>query len=239
MTDGLALRVLIVEDHIALAENLGEFLSNKRYILDFAADGLTGLHLAATNEYDVIVLDVMLPGIDGFELCRRLRHDLKSAVPIIMLTAKDAIEDKEAGFSGGADDYLTKPFNMKELELRIMALSRRSVASVEGLRAADLQYFPGTLQLRADGGASTTLSGIGATLIEVLMRAYPNYVKHQTLMEQVWEDDVDPHTLRSHIYALRKSLKGSFGRSLIRSVHGKGYCFTAEAESENGTREKA
>lgn len=228
MTDRLALRVLIVEDHIALAENLSEFLGGGRYVLDFASDGLTGLHLAATNEYDVIVLDVMLPGINGFELCRRLRNDLQSKVPIIMLTAKDAIEDKEQGFRGGADDYLTKPFNMKELELRIVALSRRSVLHVTGLRAGDLQYFPGTLQLKADDGSSATLSGINASLIEVLMQAYPNFVTHRTLMEQVWQDEVDPHTLRSHISALRKSLKTQLGRTLIRSVHGKGYSFSPE-----------
>lgn len=230
MTDGPALRVLIVEDHIALAENLSEFLDNSRYVLDFAADGLTGLHLAATHEYDVIVLDVMLPGINGFEICRRLRNDLHSKAPIIMLTAKDAIEDKEKGFSRGADDYLTKPFNMKELELRIIALSRRNIFHSTGLRAADLQYFPGTLQLKADNGAATTLSGIGASLVEVLIRAYPSYVKHQALMEQVWNDEVDPHTLRSHISSLRKQFKGQFGRPLIRSVHGKGYCLNPEGE---------
>jgi len=122
------LRVLIVEDHIALADNLYEFLGEQHYILDFAADGLTGLHLAATNDYDIIVLDVMLPGINGFEICRRLRDDLKSNVPILLLTAKDTLDDKVTGFSYGADDYLTKPFDMKELELRISALAHCRVA---------------------------------------------------------------------------------------------------------------
>lgn len=108
--DGI--RMLIVEDHVALAENLFEYFDQQRYILDFAPDGLTALHLLATNQYDVIVLDVMLPGVSGYEICRRIRTDLKCNTPVIMMTAKDQLQDKEQGFSQGADDYLVKPFNL-------------------------------------------------------------------------------------------------------------------------------
>ena len=100
------LRILLVEDHAALAANVFDYLGEARYELDHAADGLTALHLAATRRYDVIVLDVMLPGVDGFTLCRRIREDLRSEVPILLLTARDSLEDKAQGFGAGADDYL-------------------------------------------------------------------------------------------------------------------------------------
>src|SRR3546814_93927 len=105
-----AIRMLIVEDHAGLATNLLEFFDNERYILDFASDGLTALHLIATNEYDVIILDVMLPGLSGFEICRRIRNDLHRSTPVIIMTSKDQLRDKEEGFTVGADDYLVKPF---------------------------------------------------------------------------------------------------------------------------------
>lgn len=226
------IRLLIVEDNIALAENLYEFFGNKNYTLDFARDGLTGLHLAVTYQYDVIVLDVMLPGIDGFEICRRLRNDLNSQTPIIFLTAKDAIEDKEIGFESGVDDYLTKPFNMRELDLRLQALTRRKFADNNNLTAGDVTFDPGTLRVSCADGRSVVLTGIGANLFEILIRAYPNYVSHQTIIETIWGDDfVDPHTLRSHVSALRKVLKVSIGTSLVQSMHGKGYLLNPELES--------
>lgn len=111
------MRLLIVEDQVDLAENLFEFLGEDRYELDFAADGLTALHLLATNAYDVIVLDLMLPGVSGFQICKRVREDLECDTPIIMVTARSALQDKEQGFAHGADDYLVKPFELRELQL--------------------------------------------------------------------------------------------------------------------------
>ena len=108
------LNILIVEDQVALAENLFEFFEDSHFALDFAADGLTALHLLATNEYDVIVLDIMLPGLSGYEICRRVRQDLKKNTPIIMVTAKGTLPDKEEGFGVGADDYLVKPFEPRQ-----------------------------------------------------------------------------------------------------------------------------
>lgn len=217
-------RILIVEDNISLAANLSEFLSHDSYILDFAADGLMGLHLMATNVYDVIVLDVMLPGIDGFELCRRVREDLKSTVPIILLTAKDSIEDKSTGFARGADDYLTKPFDLRELEMRIKALSRRRLRNSDDvITAEDVQYQPGTLSVSLRDGTNLTLTGTAATLFEMLIRAYPSYVPYETLSERVWGEDGDAHLLRTHVYALRKNLRTTFARDMIETFHGRGY----------------
>lgn len=117
--------MLVVEDHVGLAENLSEYFENSHYVLDFASDGLTALHLIATHEYDVIVLDVMLPGLSGFDICHRIRNDIQCTTPVIMMTAKDQLKDKEEGFRAGADDYLVKPFDLRELQLRVNALYRR------------------------------------------------------------------------------------------------------------------
>jgi DNA-binding response OmpR family regulator len=117
--------VLLVEDNRGIAEMVGEFLERRGYSLDFAADGVTGLHLAVENSYDIIILDIMLPGMDGLEVCRRLRKDAKKSTPVLMLTARDTLDDKVNGLDAGADDYLIKPFAIQELEARLRALIRR------------------------------------------------------------------------------------------------------------------
>ena len=119
------LNILLVEDHKELAETIGEYLTHSGYTVDYAMNGLTAIHLAVTESYDAIVLDVMLPGIDGFGVLDKLRNEAKSDIPILMLTARDQIEDKLKGFKTGADDYLVKPFNPDELEARLNSLIRR------------------------------------------------------------------------------------------------------------------
>jgi len=219
------LKVLFAEDHQALAENLSEYFADDGYQADFAADGLTALHLLATNQYDVVVLDIMLPGVSGIEICSRLRKDLGSAVPVLMLTALDSIDDKVEGFGVGADDYLAKPFDMRELELRIQALGRRKPAGNGHLSAGDIEFDPGTLTVTAANSERLVLSGYSATLFEALIRAYPNFVSYERLGERLWGADADgsEHTIRTHIYVMRKLLKQAFGRSLIRSLYGRGY----------------
>src|ERR1043165_45237 len=120
------MRVLIIEDNPDIVANLYGFLEPKGYVLDTAANGYGGLALATEHEYDAVVLDVMLPGLNGLELCRKLRGELGKSTPVLMLTARDTLEDKVAGFESGADDYLVKPFSMVELEVRLRALVRRS-----------------------------------------------------------------------------------------------------------------
>src|SRR5699024_3960274 len=170
------IRVLIVEDNTALAENLFEFLGDEQYVLDCATDGLTALHLAATNTYDVIVLDVMLPGVSGFEICQRIREDMHCTAPVIFMTAKDQIDDKIAGFSKGRDDYLVKPFNFRELALRINALHHRCLDVDSRLRACGVIIEPGTLNVSVDGYPALELSGTAARIFEAMIRAYPNLV---------------------------------------------------------------
>ena len=219
-----ALKILFVEDHKDLSENLAEFFSADAYETDFAADGLTALHLIATQSYDIIVLDVMLPGVSGLKICQRIREDMASTVPVLLLTALDAIDDKVQGFGVGADDYLTKPFDMRELELRINALTLRQRQTQNALNAGDLSYNPGTLVVSNKSGQNVKLSGQSATLFETLIRAYPNFVSYEKLSDTLWgEDGAGDNTIRTHAYMLRKQLKQGLGRTLIRSVYGRGY----------------
>lgn len=227
-----AIRVLVVEDHPALAANIAEFLESGGYELDFAADGLVALHLLATNTYDVIVMDVMLPGLSGFVLCERIRHDLQCATPIILITAKDQLEDKATGFARGADDYLVKPFHLRELAMRIDALHRRGASAASVLRAGPIQFEPGTLRLRLAGAAPLELTGVSARIMEALMRAYPNYLSYQQLGEALGgrTRESDSHALRTHVYVLRKLLQERLGDPLIKTLHGRGYRLAVPGE---------
>lgn len=224
MSTADGIRMLIVEDHVALAENLFEYFDQSRFILDFAPDGLTALHLLATNTYDVIVLDVMLPGVSGYEICRRIRTDLKCNTPVIMMTAKDQLQDKEQGFTQGADDYLVKPFNLRELELRVLALDRRHRPPRDQLQVGTLSFDPGTLELRLEGSLPLTLSGSAARMFEMFMRVYPSIVTHEQLQDTFGTHrEMDANTLRTHVYMLRKQLQQHFGDPMIKTVHGRGY----------------
>ena len=218
------LRVLIVEDHRALAENISEFLGESFYYLDFAYDGLTALHLVSVNRYDVIVLDIMLPGLSGLQLCKRIRNDLECNTPILFMTAHDDIEEKTSGFSLGGGDYLVKPFDMREMELRIQALSRRYTVNTDIKNAGSICFNADTLEVSLSGEAKVELSDSNARLFEVLMQHYPRFATHSVLSQAVWGiGDIDPHTLRTHIYNLRKSLNDALGYSLIKTMRGRGY----------------
>lgn len=221
-----AIRMLIVEDHADLATNLSEFFADRHYVLDFASDGLTALHLIATNDYDVIILDVMLPGLSGFEICRRARHDLHCATPVIIMTSKDQLQDKEKGFTVGADDYLVKPFDLRELQLRVEALYRRKVgfSRTPEIRIPGIGFNPGTFVVRTDNGKQLELSGTAARIFEELIKAYPNLLSYVEIEETVWgEREVDMNTLRTHVYSLRKLLQETFQYPMIKTIHGRGY----------------
>lgn len=230
------IRMLVVEDHAGLATNLLEFFDDSRYVLDFASDGLTALHLLATNAYDVIILDVMLPGLSGFEVCRRIRSDLHCPTPVIIMTSKDQLQDKEQGFTVGADDYLIKPFDLRELQLRVDALYRRKAGFVgmPEIQMPGIFYDPGTFVVRDDQGRQAELSGTAARIFEALIKAYPHVLSYEQLQEGVWgEREVDMNTLRTHVYSLRKLLQQTFQYPMIRTLHGRGYRLIAP-EQENG-----
>lgn len=220
-----SLRLLFVEDHVGLALNLSEFFAGQRYETDFASDGLSALHLCATNDYDVLIVDIMLPGLSGLTLCRRIRSELGLSTPIILITAKDQIDDKEAGFREGADDYLVKPFDLRELQIRVEALHRRYAPEMSiCLKAGELCFDPGTLRVTLGSEVALELSGTAARIFEALISAYPNLLTHDALHRQAWGNrEADIHTLRTHVYSLRKQLYSCFGVPLIKTIHGRGY----------------
>ena len=217
--------ILLIEDNQNIAEMVGEFLERQGYSLDYAADGVTGLHLAVTNSYDLIVLDLMLPGLDGIDLCRKLRQEAKKSTPVLMLTARDTLDDKVEGLEVGADDYLIKPFEVRELEARISALIRRARREVsnEVLRVGDLTLDTGTLRLTR-GGRELNVSPIGLKLLTILMRESPRVVPRRDIEREVWGDILpDSDTLRSHLYNLRKVIDKPFERPLLHTIHSAGY----------------
>lgn len=241
MSKATTIRLLIVEDHAGLANNLAEFFDSDNYSLDFASDGLSALHLLATQEYDVIVLDVMLPGVSGFDICQRLRTQLNKSTPVLMMTAKDQLNDKEEGFLSGADDYLVKPFNLRELQLRIDALYRRQYgfSQKQTLEAADLSFDLTTMQVRNISGKPVSLSGIPAKILQAIMRIYPRVMSYEELVAHVWGDkEVDMNTVRTQVYSVRRLLQDAWGYACIKTFHGQGYRLLKESEAQTSTAVK-
>ena len=217
------LRILLIEDQRSLAENLWEFLEVRGHVMDHAGDGLTGLQLALDNTYEVIVLDIGLPRINGIEVCRRYRAQGGTA-PILMLTARDQLEDKLLGFESGADDYMTKPFAMRELEARVHVLhTRQQRQSPAILRVADLALdMAGRRATRQ--GQPLNISPAGYRLLEVLMRKSPHVLLYAELAQALWGDaDHDPARLHTHISLLRTAVDRPFDQPLVLTVHGFGY----------------
>lgn len=227
------MRILIIEDNAAIVANLYGFLEPRGHVLDASGTGYGGLALAAENEYDVVVLDVMLPGMNGLEFCKKLRSELRDATPVLMLTARDTLDDKVAGFESGADDYLVKPFSLIELEVRLKALERRSRGRSAGaplLSVGDLVFDTETYEARREG-RSLALTKTGFKILGCLMRESPKVVPRLVLEQEVWGDDrPDSDALRTHIHALRQTLDKPFGFAMLRNVSGIGYKLVATDE---------
>ncbi|SDE10996.1 MULTISPECIES: response regulator transcription factor [Kordiimonas] len=217
------MRILIVEDNLDIQANIADYLEDT-YSLDFAYSGDQGLSLALENEYDVIVLDLMLPGRDGLDVCAAYRQAAGLQAPIIMLTARDTIDDKEAGFDAGADDYLVKPFSLRELKMRIEALTRRPKARQSTERSfAGLSFDAGALTVSVKD-QSVVLHEKEARILGLLLDAAPDVVTSATISYALWGDEPpESGALRTHIYNLRKAL-GSLGLGdLLKTRRGKGY----------------
>jgi DNA-binding response OmpR family regulator len=219
------MHILVIEDNQDLAANLCDYLEAKGHVVDAAGDGITGLHLALINEYDAIVLDLILPGMDGLHVCRKLREEGGKATPVLMLTARDTLEDKLSGFDCGADDYVVKPFALRELEARLKALMRRASGEARrpALQVGDLSYDPGTLQVRR-GGRNIELPPIPLRILELLMRKSPRVVWRREIEQEIWGDSPpDSDALRAHMHLLRNAIDKPFERPLLRTVRGIGY----------------
>jgi DNA-binding response OmpR family regulator len=218
------MRVLIIEDNPDIAANLGDYLEDHGHTVDFAGDGITGLHLAIVNDFDSIVLDLALPGMDGLEVCRKLRQEAGKDTPVLMLTARDRLEDKLAGFDTGADDYLVKPFELQEVEARLNVLaSRGRRKSRRELIVGDLAYNVDTLNV-SRAGSDIYLNPIGLKLLHCLMESSPNVVSRAELEMKVWGEEMpDSDSLRVHIHSLRSAIDKPFGSNMIQTRHGIGY----------------
>ena len=222
------MRVLVIEDNSDIATNIGDYLEDRGHVVDFAGDGVTGLHLAVVHDFDVIVLDLTLPGMDGLDVARKLRHEAHKQTPILMLTARDALEQKLTGFESGADDYMTKPFALQELAARLEVLARRGKGPQSRvLKVGDLTYNLDTLTVTREG-KSIQLNPIGPKLLQALMEASPSVVTRQDLEQRVWGEELpDSDSLRVHIHGLRAVVDKPFDVPLIQTRHGIGYRIAA------------
>src|SRR3990172_5944425 len=217
--------VLVVEDERRLAQVVRKVLEEEGHTVDAAHDGEDGLTMALDGSHDVIVLDVLLPGLDGFEVCRRLRSE-RVDTPVLLLTALDAIEDRVRGLDAGADDYLPKPFAFQEMLARLRALGRRRVQArdADQLETGDL-----TLDLRrrraARGGHTIDLSPKEFALLEFLMRNQGRVVTRTQILDHVWGYDYSPDSNLVDVYVtyLRRKIDRGHGKKLIRTVRGAGY----------------
>ena len=218
------IRALIVEDNRDICGNIATYLERQGYVLDFAYDGLNALHLALAHTYDVIVLDLMLPRMDGLSFCRKLRADAEVETPVLMLTARDTLDDKLKGFQAGADDYLVKPFALQELHARLQALHKRGNRKADKLlTVGDLTLNRATLEVHR-AGRRIDLTPAGMRLLQRLMEEAPSVVTREDLETLLWADErPDGDALRSHMYKLRQAIDRPFDSPLIHTVHRIGY----------------
>ncbi|MDH3947077.1 MAG: response regulator transcription factor [Chromatiales bacterium] len=216
--------MLIVEDNRDIAENVCLFLENAGHAVDYAAGGREALRRVGENRYDALIVDVMLPGMDGLALCRQLRDQNNVDTPVLMLTARDRLDDKLDGFDAGADDYMTKPFELEELEARLLALTRRASGRTKNkLIVGDIELDAQAMRA-SRAGIELDLSPTGFKLLQQLMLAYPNIVFRDDMERAIWGDDPpDSDALRSHVFALRKAVDRPFDHKVVKTVHGIGF----------------
>ncbi|MEU8056815.1 response regulator transcription factor [Microbispora bryophytorum] len=217
------MRVLVVEDERRMAAALRRGLQAEGFAVDLAHDGNEGLHLARVGDYDVVVLDIMLPGMSGYNVCKRLRAE-ENWVPILMLSAKDGEYDMADGLDLGADDYLTKPFSYVVLVARLRALLRRGGGRRPSvLRAGDLSLDPAARAVTR-GDAPVELTPREFALLEYLMRRPGEVVSKPEILEHVWDTyDTDPNVVEVYVGYLRRKIDAPFGRAALQTVRGAGY----------------
>jgi two-component system OmpR family response regulator len=218
------MRILVVEDEVRLASLMRKGLREAGLLADVAVKGEDALWMAASSGYDVVLLDVRLPGIDGFEVCRRLRAD-RVGTPILMLTARDAVQDRITGLDAGADDYLVKPFDFGELLARVRALGRRGSADKSTvLRVGDLELDPATHRVLR-GGREIALTTKEFQVLEVFMRHPDQVLTRYQLLEGAWDAGYEHHSnvIEVYIRNLRDKLDRPFGIESIETVRGAGY----------------
>ncbi|WP_219339738.1 response regulator transcription factor [Luteimonas salinisoli] len=224
------MRILVIEDSHGLRASIGALLEAHGHRADFAADGRGGLELALADPPDVLVLDLGLPGLDGLRVCAALRERADRHVPVLMLTARDALDDRLRGFEAGADDYLVKPFAGEELLARCLALSRRHRAGEPHLlRVGPLAIDRRSATAHRDG-RPLELQQTPYRILLALAEAWPRTLTRSELVQRLWGDEVPPSDpLRSHLYLLRQALDRPFDTPMLKTVHGVGFKLDADA----------
>lgn len=219
------MHLLLIEDNPDLVANILDFLEGRGHSLDVAYNGFAGLGFALENDYDAVILDLMLPGLDGLEICARLRSAGRG-LPVLMLTARDSLDDKLEGFASGADDYLVKPFALQELEARLHAVLGRGqggTAAGQRLQVGDLILDLSKRRVNR-GGHPLELPPIPMKLLELLLRRAPSVVSRTEMERAIWGDEPpDSDALRTHLHQLRKIIDKPFARPLLHTVRGFGY----------------
>ncbi|MEQ3623362.1 response regulator transcription factor [Alcanivorax jadensis] len=222
--------IILVEDHRQLAQTVVEFLEQEGATVDYAGNTSLARELVQEHHYDLMLLDVMLPGEDGYSFCQYLRKDLALDLPVIFMTARDQLEDKLEGFDRGGDDYIVKPFALPELAARVSALIRRQRKEVTAntLQVADLELDPARQEVRRDGQL-LKLSPTAFRILRILMRESPRVVSREQLEHELWGDLVpDSDALRSHLYNLRKAVDKPFENALLNTLPGVGFSIQAD-----------
>ena len=231
--DSDKLQLLLVEDDIDLATAVIDYFDLEDIHCEHATNGLSGFNLIKANHYDVVILDLNMPKMNGLEVCEKLR-ELGIDVPILMLTAKDTLDDKLVGFSKGADDYLIKPFAMEELIARVQVLSRRRSGEVTTLKVYDLELNT-KQKIISKNSTALKLSPISFKILEALMRAYPNPVSRENLMQSVWGDEQpDSNSLKVHMFNLRKAIESNNNgvkQKLIHTIVSHGFVLKNESQT--------
>lgn len=225
------MQLLLVEDHQDIAANITEYFAVRGNTVAHASEGHAGLQMALDNTYDAVILDLMLPGMDGLSLCRNLRQAGRGRLPILMLTAKDLLADKIHGFDAGADDYLVKPFSLAELDMRLKALVRRASPDIVArvLTVGDLRFDLDTLE--ADrSGAPVKLNPTTRRILVILMQHSNRVVTRAELERELWGDrPPEGDFLRAHMHALRTAIDKNFENKLLHTIHGTGYRLTTDS----------
>ena len=219
------MKILVIEDDADIASNIGQFFEDKGHQLDFAFNGAHGLALATAGHFDLIILDLMLPGKDGITVCREFREQTRHNTPILMLTARDTLDDKISGFEAGTDDYLVKPFSLLELEARVLALTRRGQVRPKSsvIVIDNLELNQDTMQV-SRASQSIKLKPKAFRILAYMMQHTDRVISRQELIDHIWPTDSpqgDP--LRVHIHSLRQKIDKPFDKALIHTVHGVGY----------------
>lgn len=218
------MKLLLIDDNLTIAKQIVEFLEGFGWQVDYAHTGSLGIELARDAVFDVVLLDLNLPDIDGIEVCKAIKSNAACVIPILMLTARDRFEDKYTGFNVGADDYLTKPFDLRELALRCQALAKRDRLHVSKCMKLGELTIDLSCRAAARNGIPLNLTHIGFDLLLILASHYPKPVSRSFILHKLWADNPpESDALKSHIYALRQTLDKPFTCPMLRTISNLGY----------------